>query len=189
MAFPSLISIETTYNFLATGQAEPLLGYLRDLIRHTHKLLQDIFDRLRPPKELFCLHPITLNRTGIDHKQVDKVLTPIIPVLTSHPRSLAAHCQRRKFMVRPIVAPTVPKGEERVRICLHAANTLPQVETLILTIEEWVLTQLALGHATEQGETQDVPLVQPVGSGISIVEGSSLQQTEKLRGVIDKAKL
>ena len=34
------------------------------------------------------------------------------------------------FDVRPILSPTVPKGKERIRICLHAFNTEKQVEDL-----------------------------------------------------------
>ena len=40
-------------------------------------------------------------------------------------------------MLRAVVAPTVPKGTDRVRLCLHADNTLEQVEGLCKAIESW----------------------------------------------------
>lgn len=40
--------------------------------------------------------------------------------------------------VKPIRFPTVPKGKERVRICLHSHNTIEQVDMLIRIVEEWV---------------------------------------------------
>lgn len=40
--------------------------------------------------------------------------------------------------VKPIRFPTVPKGKERVRICLHSHNTVEQVDMLIRIVEEWV---------------------------------------------------
>jgi 8-amino-7-oxononanoate synthase len=40
--------------------------------------------------------------------------------------------------VKPIRFPTVPKGKERVRICLHSHNTIEQVDLLIRIVEEWV---------------------------------------------------
>lgn len=43
--------------------------------------------------------------------------------------------------MRPIVAPTVPKGSERVRICLHAGNTIGEVEGLVRAISTWVRVQ------------------------------------------------
>jgi 8-amino-7-oxononanoate synthase len=33
--------------------------------------------------------------------------------------------------VRPIVAPTVPAGKERIRICLHSYNTKDEVDRLV----------------------------------------------------------
>jgi 8-amino-7-oxononanoate synthase len=32
--------------------------------------------------------------------------------------------------VRPILSPTVPKGSERLRICLHTFNTQNEIEAL-----------------------------------------------------------
>ena len=43
--------------------------------------------------------------------------------------------------MRPIVSPTVPKGSERVRICLHAVNTIQEVEGLLAVVEAWVRAQ------------------------------------------------
>ncbi|KAM7198201.1 pyridoxal phosphate-dependent transferase [Naviculisporaceae sp. PSN 640] len=181
MAYSSLISIETAYGFLCSGKAIPLLNHLQALIRHTHKLLQDLSDRLPRKTGLFRLHRIKPTRSSLHDKEDTQVLTPVIPVLTSHPRSLASHCQQRKFMVRPIVAPTVPKGQERIRICLHAANTFSEVEALVHAMEEWVLGQLARENGAEWRETQEVSLVEPT-------PGSSAKPQE-LNGVINKAKL
>ena len=38
---------------------------------------------------------------------------------------------------RPITWPTVPKGKDRVRICLHAGNSRSEVDRLIEAILEW----------------------------------------------------
>jgi 8-amino-7-oxononanoate synthase len=126
MPFPSLASIETAYAFLASGQAEPLLTHLRLLIRETHALLLALCARHGPPAALLRVHP-------------HEPRSPVIPVFTSRPRSLAEHCQRRGFMVRPIVAPTVPRGKERIRVCLHAGNTRKEVEGLVRALEEWLV--------------------------------------------------
>ncbi|KAH6603809.1 hypothetical protein Trco_007255 [Trichoderma cornu-damae] len=126
MAFPSLASIRTTYDFLAQGRAEPLLRHLQSLIRHAHSLLTGIVARRRPAPELFRINPETPR-------------SPILPLLTDRARGLAQHCQERGFAVRPIVAPTVPAGRERVRVCLHAGNTLEEVEGLCRAVEEWIV--------------------------------------------------
>jgi 8-amino-7-oxononanoate synthase len=38
-------------------------------------------------------------------------------------KALAEKLQQQDFAVKPIFSPTVPKGSERIRICLHAFNT------------------------------------------------------------------
>ena len=62
--------------------------------------------------------------------------SPIFALLSEHPRSLAAHCQEAGFVVRAVVPPTVPR--RRVRVCLHAGNTVEEVDRLVETIEGWV---------------------------------------------------
>jgi 8-amino-7-oxononanoate synthase len=111
------------------GHAEPLLSHLRLLIRETHTLLRALCVSHRPPPELLRVAETTTAESR----------SPIIPVITSRPRSLAAHCQQRGFVVRPIVAPTVPRGSERIRICLHAGNTVAQVQGLVAAVEAWLV--------------------------------------------------
>jgi 8-amino-7-oxononanoate synthase len=46
-------------------------------------------------------------------------------------KALAANIQKRGFDVRPILHPTVPKGKERIRICLHSFNTAEEIMGLV----------------------------------------------------------
>jgi 8-amino-7-oxononanoate synthase len=43
--------------------------------------------------------------------------------------------------VRAIVPPTVPRGTERVRACLHAGNTVEEIDGLVKRIGEWAIAQ------------------------------------------------
>ncbi len=47
---------------------------------------------------------------------------------------LAKAIQEKGFDVRPILSPTVPKGKERLRICIHTFNTKGEIKTLVETI-------------------------------------------------------
>ncbi|KAG6867632.1 hypothetical protein C0993_000234 [Termitomyces sp. T159_Od127] len=71
--------------------------------------------------------------------------SPIIPLMTSHPRPLSAALRVLGMNARPITWPTVPKGRDRVRVCLHAGNTQADVERLALAAVRWaeeMMTQL-----------------------------------------------
>ena len=45
-------------------------------------------------------------------------------------KSLATQLQGAGFRILPILHPTVPRGSERLRICLHSFNTLSEVRAL-----------------------------------------------------------
>lgn len=73
--------------------------------------------------------------------------SPIVPLLTDAPLDLAGHLQRAGFLVRALRYPTVPRDEERVRICLHAANTAAEVDRLVDVVRAWVADVGASGSA------------------------------------------
>ena len=45
-------------------------------------------------------------------------------------RSFAEKLQKLGFDIRPILSPTVPRGKERIRICLHSFNTSEEMQKL-----------------------------------------------------------
>ena len=49
-------------------------------------------------------------------------------------KQLAQTIQQQGFDVRPILSPTVKKGEERVRFCVHAFNTEKQISDLLACV-------------------------------------------------------
>ena len=44
---------------------------------------------------------------------------------------------------RPITWPTVPKGKDRVRVCLHAGNSWNEIDRLIEAILGWAVDIVA----------------------------------------------
>ncbi|KAJ0118018.1 aminotransferase class I and II [Diaporthe amygdali] len=89
MSFPSLASIKASYDFMIAGKTEMLLGHLQHLIRLTHRLLSRIVSSLAEDPSapaILALAPLGDN------------ISPIIPVFTPHPRSLASHCQAQGLM-------------------------------------------------------------------------------------------
>lgn len=67
--------------------------------------------------------------------------SPIQCIVVAGNTAVKAVCeavQKDGFDVRPIVAPTVPEGKERIRICLHSFNTKSQVVQLLASINKHV---------------------------------------------------
>ncbi len=53
-------------------------------------------------------------------------------------REIAQLLQGKKFDVKPIVAPTVEEGKERIRICIHAFNSVEEIVSLAQTLNKIV---------------------------------------------------
>lgn len=123
-----LAAIKVAYKALPSPQVEDMRKHLKQLIVYTHRRLVQV-----------CAGDGRLLRIDSTTPR-----SSILPLFTPHPRQLARYCQERGFIVRPIVAPTVPKGSERVRICLHAANTESQVDALARAIAAWVQSEEVL---------------------------------------------
>lgn len=66
--------------------------------------------------------------------------SPIIPVIipgNERVKSAAEALQASGFDVRPILAPTVARGTERLRIILHSYNTIEEVDRLVDALQTW----------------------------------------------------
>ncbi|KAG6185450.1 hypothetical protein E4U27_000506 [Claviceps purpurea] len=140
LGFPLLTAIQTAYDFLSTGQATPLARNLLALTSLAHQLLSALSTKYRPPVRLLRV-------------PTEAPASPIVPLFSDRARSLARYCQGRGFMARAIVAPTVKKGTDRVRLCLHAGNTEDDVRGLCLAVESWLREELG----DVEGEAVRVP--------------------------------
>ncbi|MEI7595446.1 MAG: pyridoxal phosphate-dependent aminotransferase family protein [Bacteroidota bacterium] len=49
-------------------------------------------------------------------------------------KEIASNIRIKGYDVRAIMSPTVPKGKERLRICIHSFNTKEQIDELIYTL-------------------------------------------------------
>lgn len=147
MSYPALAAIRASYTYLQCGKTEivnahqsppktPLTNQLisnlqlsqnlKALTTHLHSQLQLLLDNM----------PNT-NETPLLSIPSSPPQSPIFSLLTPHPKQLAAYCQQHGFVVRGIVPPTVPEGAERVRICLHAGNTVEEIDGLVGVVGMW----------------------------------------------------
>ena len=128
MSFPGLAAIKAVYTFMAQSRTEQLTNELTSLITLLYSSLRLLRDRYTASNPIESLLEIP----------AECPKSPIISLLTPDPRGLAQYCQRAGFVIRAIVAPTVPEGSERVRVCLHVANTADQVEEFVQILQTWI---------------------------------------------------
>ena len=105
----SLVAISCSYELLKKSQAT--IDRLTGLIHYYN--------------ELICEH------SKIDRIQSESAIQCVIVQGNSNVKRIANTFLSEKFDLRPILSPTVPKGKERLRICLHAFNSKEQVDLLI----------------------------------------------------------
>ncbi len=53
-------------------------------------------------------------------------------------KKVAQEIQEKRFDVKPILSPTVPKGEERLRICLHSFNSHKEISKVLQLLATFV---------------------------------------------------
>ncbi|KAI9322124.1 8-amino-7-oxononanoate synthase [Dichotomocladium elegans] len=116
MAFNALASIKCAYDMLESGSTTQIQHHVHSLTR--------LF------RETIALPSGTLLAST----------SPIQGIVlngNASVRALAAYLNKRGFIVKPICSPTVPKGQERVRICIHGHNTSEQVDSLVSAVHDF----------------------------------------------------
>ena len=111
----SLVAIHESYKLLEKSESE---------IKQLHKL-------------------ITIFKKALS-KEVQSVLieslSPIQCIIVngnSEVKKMAKYLQDNGFDARPILNPTVPKGKERLRICIHSYNTEKEVKSLSVAVNSY----------------------------------------------------
>lgn len=127
LGYPFLASIRAAYEMMAEGETEPL----RQTLQQRIQLLREHLAVLQ-------------EQSGALFKLGHSPASPVLSLLTPYPRQMAQACQRAGFIVRAIMAPTVAPGQERVRVCVHAGNTVDEIEGLVAVIRQLATSQARL---------------------------------------------
>ncbi|KAG0246452.1 aminotransferase [Mortierella sp. GBAus27b] len=129
-SFNNLASIKSAYQMLISGETVELVEKVRGLVDYFRSSINVPESMLLPSSS-----PIQ----GIVMDGNAKV------------NALSQRLIKAGLNVKPIRFPTVPKGKERVRICLHSHNTQDQVERLIQIVHDWIKddAMTAVSAATE----------------------------------------
>ena len=112
----SIFSIDATFDYL--GENIHLQKTLKENIRFFNELYDEKIGR----------------RDDILKPKSDTAIQPIIVPGSERVKLLASQLQNEGFDVRPIVAPTVKSGQERLRISIHVHNTREDIEGLVSSL-------------------------------------------------------
>ncbi|MBV6485696.1 MAG: 8-amino-7-oxononanoate synthase [Flavobacteriales bacterium] len=100
-------------------------------IKNAHEFLLKNLNRIDELKALIAYFknssPSTHNSSPISSSAIQCIIIPG----NNEVKKVAENIQKNGFDVRPILSPTVPKGKERLRICLHSFNTKDEIDRLI----------------------------------------------------------
>ena len=94
------------------------------------ELQKQLSDRINHFKEI--ANTLKLQKLNSD-TQIQGVVIPG----NENIKKVADDLQRKGFDVRPILSPTVAKGSERLRICLHTFNTVEEITRLVQQLSKF----------------------------------------------------
>ncbi|KAK7038280.1 Aminotran-1-2 domain-containing protein [Favolaschia claudopus] len=122
----SVIAADTSFDMLIDGTSQQ---HAKSVLAVSRYLVEQLRHRLRTvPIHLLALPA---------HIQQSTLISPIVPVMTTRPKPLSAYLRTLGMVALPISWPTVPKGKDRIRLCMHAGNTKAEVDRLVEGMLQW----------------------------------------------------
>jgi 8-amino-7-oxononanoate synthase len=97
---------------------------------HEHLVIPNSSDDLRDNIAYFCQEKAQMGLDPLFVKSRSAIQSAIIPG-NDKVRDVACALQQNGFDIRAILSPTVPAGQERLRICLHSFNTKEQIKQVL----------------------------------------------------------
>ncbi|KAF8650597.1 hypothetical protein AX16_005182 [Volvariella volvacea WC 439] len=156
----NIIAADASFDMLTDGTSTQLANHLFTLSSHLLTSLYTLLPSV-PPHLLSLpshLSPPSPSPSPSPHAHTGTLptpLPPIIPLLTSHAHALSAFLLTHyNINARPITWPTVPKGKDRIRVCLHAGNTVREVERLVEGLRRWVGERTAAEEREKERERE-----------------------------------
>lgn len=136
------------------GLRDYLINFARSFIyttaapQHTHESVRQAYQLLKSPdfsnEKLHQLIQFFKKQAsqiaGLELIESSSAIQCIIIPGNERCRLVASELQKNGLDIRPIVSPTVPKGKERLRICLHSFNTEKEILKIFEVLKQSPLT-------------------------------------------------
>lgn len=95
------------------------------------RTLRENINFFNQQKEIFGLTPLFV-------RSKSAIQSAIIPG-NEKVKSIATAMQQKGFNVKAILSPTVPEGQERLRICIHSYNTTEEISSVLTSLQAFLL--------------------------------------------------
>ncbi|KAI0749973.1 PLP-dependent transferase [Daedaleopsis nitida] len=129
-------ALDTTFDFVTGPDGVELRQRLRKLCAYFTQILQHSLRNV--PASL--LH---LREQSVPEDYPSHVFSPIFPLISHSPKMLEDFLRPYGYGVTAIPYPTVPRGEERIRVVLHAHNTEEELDMFVTRVMQWVALMMA----------------------------------------------
>lgn len=96
-------------------------------------------DDLNENVKYFISYFNKLFESSLERTKSKSAIQSILISENARVKSVAKHINKCGYDVRPILSPTVKKGQERIRICLHRYNTKGEIEGVLNALKEGML--------------------------------------------------
>jgi len=118
LPFHSFIAIKSAYDMLS--EDDTLLPQLHENISLFKKLINPFISSLKEARYVESISAIQC----------------FIVEGNDNVKKIATHLNSKGFDIKPILSPTVAKGQERIRICIHSFNTDDEIKSLAKSLSE-----------------------------------------------------
>ncbi|PIL32199.1 hypothetical protein GSI_05444 [Ganoderma sinense ZZ0214-1] len=126
----SVCILNASFDHIESRAGDERRERLRRISQYFHRLLDEGLKDVPP-----SLLSLRTGRRPADFPS--DIVSPIFPILTEHPTSLAAHLRQFGYACTSVPYPAVPRGEERIRVVVHAANEPEELVELVTRMLQW----------------------------------------------------
>lgn len=108
-------------------------------IKMAYKLLPESENEVLKLRDNIQLFKKSAHHTGDNLLASDSAIQCLVVGSNEKAKKMAGELQNAGLDVRPILSPTIPKGTERLRICLHSFNSANEINLLSKIIHQQTL--------------------------------------------------
>lgn len=108
-------------------------------VRMAYRYMQEQPEARRQLQQNLTFMRSYLQQAGVPQPvSADSAIFSFIVPGNDKVRAAATALRDQGFDLRPILAPTVATGSERIRICMHAFNTPEQLQSALSLLQQWI---------------------------------------------------